>query len=487
MKPNFSSIKNFREFFLFLLPLFFVFHGFVAYYHFIPIKDGLSLFGYYTAFALLFSLLIYFIFRSWRKAALFTFCLFSFHFFFGSWHDASKEAFGSIFFNRYSFIIPFFFALFLFLFFAIKKSKRKFDRTTKYLNILLFVFLLWDVVVLVQKINKRSHDSELVVTKSICDTCSKPDVYLIIADEYASSRELKEVFHFRNDSFENALTQRGFYAVSSPQSNYNSTPFSVSSILNFSYLPLKNPNHSMNDYGTILEMIRNNKVQQALNGLGYQSVNNSFFDLQGLPSQVEESLLPAKTKYITGQTFISRIMRDIMFNLVTKFKFKWAVKNDIYKSRGANQLLYNRTLQSISLASPKFSYTHLMLPHPPFYYDENCNENPLRIVTNETNKEAYVNYVQYANKKYLYLIAQILTKSAKPPIIILMSDHGFRGMTLNNRTYDFDNIIYLYLPSKKYAPYYQGMSNVNLFRLLLNNEFGQQYPLLKDSTISLKD
>ena len=94
----------------------------------------------------------------------------------------------------------------------------------------------------------------------------------------------------------------------------------------------------------------------------------------------------------------------------------------------------------------------------------------------------YTGYVQYTNKVLLQLIDTIVAKASKPPVIILMSDHGFREYDPPvDRKYQVMNQLCILLPNKNYTPFYEGMSNVNLFRVFFNSQFGQHFPLLRDS------
>src|SRR4051812_39850949 len=94
-------------YFLLMLPLFFVLHGYLENFRLVHPVDCLLLLGaYWLAFGLI-ATLCYFIFRSWRKAALFCFCLMCFHFFFGSAHDVLKDILPGSFFIKYTFVLPF--------------------------------------------------------------------------------------------------------------------------------------------------------------------------------------------------------------------------------------------------------------------------------------------------------------------------------------------------------------------------------------------
>lgn len=125
-----------------------------------------------------------------------------------------------------------------------------------------------------------------------------------------------------------------------------------------------------------------------------------------------------------------------------------------------------------------------MLPHAPFYFDENGNEKPYLSLFNSKDKDAYLAYLKYSNKVLLNLVQEILTNSSKPPIIILASDHGYRALATPGKSdYLYMNICALYLPDKEYSQFYDGISLVNIFRALFNKQFKQKLPLLEDKTI----
>ena len=83
------------------------------------------------------------------------------------------------------------------------------------------------------------------------------------------------------------------------------------------------------------------------------------------------------------------------------------------------------------------------------------------------------------------LVEDVLANS-KAPIMMLVGDHGFReGINKEEHKYAFRNLNVIYLPRKEYKGFYDGISNVNQFRVIFNKEFAQHLPLLKDSTIFL--
>ena len=137
---------------------------------------------------------------------------------------------------------------------------------------------------------------------------------------------------------------------------------------------------------------------------------------------------------------------------------------------------------------PKFVYTHLMMPHYPYYFDSGGKPLPLEKLAGlrKADPKDYAGYLQYTNQKLLDLVDHILQKSARPPVIVLLGDHGFRHPDMKtDPRFDFMNLNAVFLPERRQAAFYDSITNVNQFRVLLNTLFHQQLPLLKDSTINV--
>jgi hypothetical protein len=479
-KPN-------KPIFLLLLPLFFVLHGINEQHGFIPFKDAaLLLLLYLIAATALFGLCRLFLNNN-SKAALASFLLLSFHFFFGSMHDQLKSIFNESTLTKYSVILPFFLLAFIALFIWLRRKKTSVQRLGNYLNLLLIVLVAWEAISLL--LPKQSSQSLTQITLLPCDTCARPDIYLILLDEYAGNTSLKDLFAFDNAPFEDQLRQRGFHVVNESRSNYNYTPFSIASMLNMSYLQLNNTQREKPDVAYALRLISNNAVRQLLESKGYEFFNYSGFDMAGHPTPIEETFMPAKTRLITSQTFLSRIERDLGYHFI---QFSPATKR-AYRELHNNTKLYDLTKKIAAQQhnKPRFIYTHLMMPHYPYYFDRNGQAmDAARVLPeiNNQNRKDYVEYLQYTNKKVLELADHILKHAPAPPVIIIMSDHGFRHFAGPVRQeYYFMNFNAVYLPQKNYQAFYDGFTNVNQFRALFNTLFAGNYPLLKDSSIYLKD
>lgn len=485
---------KFREFFLILLPLFFVLHGYNENYPLIKPKDVFELlFTYFLAFGVL-SAVFFLLFKSWRKAAVFVLLVMCFHFFFGNILNGLKSIFHDSFITKYIFVIPLSAVLFIVAIIYLRKKAGDFKRLILYANILFLVFIVFDVFQIAIKMTRHADNSTTSRENvSECSQCEKPDIYLIVADEYAGKKELKDIFHFDNSAFEDSLKQRGFFINDSSKSNYNYTAHSMASILSMNYLKnIEGRNKSKKDRNICHQLINRNEAVDVLKLQGYMIKNLSVFMFNNeLPPAYSPIILSGKN-LLTSQTFLSRLDYDIRFNLVSKYKIKPEMKRFGNMQLNSLNYLINETQSEVTEKGnqPKFVYTHLMMPHYPYLFDRNGNRTAPEMVLegSQQNQKAYTEYLQYSNKKFLGLIDFILKNSQKPPVIIFMGDHGFRHFTTSvPPEYYFMNLNAVYLPSKNYNKFYSGASGVNQLRILFNSIFDQHLPLLKDSTVFVQE
>jgi hypothetical protein len=478
-----------QPFFLLLLPVFFVVHGYREHLGFVPGGDALLLALAYLGVALVLAGLGWLLYRDRIKASVLAFGLLAAQFFFGSVHDLLKDGFPGSFLTRYSFLLPFGLGLVATLAVWLKKTRRPLQRLSAYLN-LLFILLLFSEAALL--LLHRSP-AEVVREEELkpCADCATPDIYLVVLDEYAGRTALKEQFGYDNSVFEGQLEQRGFHVVDESRSNYNFTPYSVASLLNMNYpvLDMKagNPGNIHHCYN----LIGNSSVVGFLQKQGYRFYNHSIFDFREAPAFRRNGFLPSGTRFITSQTLLSRVESDLRADLLTgKLKLNALLKPVTYEHLHNNRAILSKTeeLAAQRLPSPKLVYAHLMMPHYPYYFDSSGRELPFEELTSEGshNKSNYVQYLRYCNGRILQLVDRIMKNSPAPPIIILVSDHGFRSYRQQqDRSLYFMNLSAIYLPSKNYSRFYNGLSNVNLFRVILNQQFGQKLELRKDSTVFL--
>lgn len=494
-------VKAFQKqpFYVLLIPLFFVLHGFAGNFGFISFGDVLILAATYVAATIILYLLFFLFFRNQVKAALAASLAIGIYLFFGAIQDFLKGHFAAL--NKYSCLLLIFGLVLIAWIVYLKRANNKFRRLNLFLNSLLFIYIIVDVGTMFYKSfnvpkNKLSVYSFAKDNNYVdCKDCLKPDIYFLLFDEYASSASLKDHFNFDNSSLDTFLLQQAFHIQTKSTGNYNFTPFSIASMLNMSYLQGIAPDSvSIEDYARCNNLIKENAVIDFLSTQGYAIANYSIFDLAGHPSIVDQDFLPLQTKLITDGTLLNRMQKDIGWMLITgKYKWQWLADKMYYNNMHNNETFLTQIEKASSTFSdkPRFFYAHFFMPHSPFYFNKEGKLKDGATIYKEAaelNTAAYLEYVTYTNTKIRELIAAIKRNTMNRAVIIFMGDHGFRKFTGDgDSTHFFQNQNAVYFPSRDYHLLYDSVSAVNQFAIVFNTLFHQNFPILNDSTVFLTD
>ncbi|MBC7950115.1 MAG: hypothetical protein H7Y42_19685 [Chitinophagaceae bacterium] len=470
--------------YLFLLPIFFVLHGFTQNFHFVETKDAALLALKYLLCAAVVGAVFYLIFRDFSKAALMTFFIFLFLFFFGNIQDLLKEIAPESFLTKYIFLIPFFILVVIGVFIVIRR-RRSFVRITGYLNILFLVLIPIDVVTLVSLSlrDKTGAGKQADAMFSNCENCPRPDVYIIMLDEYAGLDGLKNILGYDNKPFYDTLTARGFHTVVNSHSNYNYTLYSTASTLNMEYMDQEATRDTRRGYKYAVNKIEDNKAINYFRSKGYKFFNYSPFTMGRQSAPVVGSFVPTGTKLISSGTLFSRLEKDVLLNAANRFNMTSYLRKAMYITLHDNEKLFGLTMSKVAAGgTPKVVYTHLLMPHYPYYHSADGELRSFEVLRNSSLSDSagYLGYLQHTNSRITTLIDHILSRSAQPPIIALMSDHGYRYYHSNDTKYYFSNLLSVHLPGKNYEAFGNSMSSVNFFRAIFNSEFRQTLPYLPD-------
>jgi|SRR5579871_2750539 len=484
--------------FLFLIPLFFVLHGYSENFGYISLSSCLLLAVTYGGAASL----IYFIFlRTYKdiiKASLITSYIMFFYLFFGAIMDFLKDHHIRLY--KYSILLPVFFVSLIVIAVYLKRTWHVFYKATLFLNLLMIIYIAVDLASVGYKIINPKANKLAVYSFAnkknypVCKECPKPDIYFLLFDSYTGTKTLKERYNYDNSRLDSFLLQQGFSIQKKSRSNYFFTAFSMTSALNMSYIDyVPNVNAcTLEDYEHCINNIKENEVINILSNHGYDIVNYSVFDLAGNPSKVNQYFLPLKTKLISGNTLGERFIKDLGWIFTFK-NFNLFAGNTIYSSLNNNNNIINAVERESEKRTdhPRFVYAHLYLPHAPYYFDKTGNpkkEAQLFKETAELPLQAYLDYLPYAESKVEEVINTIKNNTNGEAVIIFMSDHAFNNYTLkSDSVYSFQNQNAVYFPDKDYHLFYDSITNVNQFKVIFNKMFNLNIPLLKDSVIFLRD
>jgi hypothetical protein len=192
---------------------------------------------------------------------------------------------------------------------------------------------------------------------------------------------------------------------------------------------------------------------------------------------------------LINTTFIRALLRYLPYQF------------DFHRARVSYTL--NHLVDLSKLKTPSFIFAHLIIPHPPFvfgqhgeplnpkggfYFSDGSHFMKIMRATKDEYVESYRKQVMFINSKIETTLDCMLSKSTRPTIIILQSDHG-PGSMLDwenpDNTYFKERLSILnayYFPDNDYIHLYNGISPVNTFRIILNHYFGANYELLEDKS-----
>ncbi|OGI01080.1 MAG: hypothetical protein A2Y25_04900 [Candidatus Melainabacteria bacterium GWF2_37_15] len=398
----------------------------------------------------------------------------------------------------------------------------KIKETEKITNILNFTSISLIIICLLGLPKEIFTDSinkfKTTHKKNISFNKNYPNILYIILDGYSSNNTLTKYYGFDNSEFTSWLEEKGFYVAKNSTANYPITHMSITSSLNMNYIHDKC--NEDNCAYQLSKLRKTSSVPAFLKKMGYEFIH---YDGSGWFSDFQEQA-NKKSSIRENQFNIQYFLYDNSILAFISNKSKERVIEFLWESRRNWQ---EKTFESIIKTcenpkiSNKFIYAHFDLPHPPYLYDKYGK----KITRDRTplmewdQKQLYLDYIIYTNNKIKEVIGEILAKSPDNNIIILQSDHGSHhyivkhmiesGFFKNQNSVLDSNelkkdlckseIDYLspkeemikpifgilnafYIPEKNRISYnfYETITPVNSFRVIFNDLFQADYPLLED-------
>ncbi|MFM7839743.1 MAG: hypothetical protein ACKO6K_09250, partial [Chitinophagaceae bacterium] len=362
-------------------------------------------------------------------------------------------------------------------------------RWTHYFSWLLLLYIGWDLFFAQQQIgqHRNSFLRGSPVLKGDWNT-PKPDLYLIVWDEYTGNDGLQSFFGYANDSFTVQLSRRNFQLSGHARSNYSFTVFSMASLLNLGYLDFNEKLLPENTYAyqASLRLIRENAFMQYLRNFGYTLVNRSPFDLFEETAFHSQEKLPQGLRLLFWPTLPAQIAEALPRYFAAQVKWPYFFNQWVTESIAYNESLFRDTLPKILADNnqPDCYYAHFNMPHEPFVFSAGGQLlQPLSGLTMEEYKRNYLSYLQYTNSRVLAYVDQLLRDTRGQAVILLVSDHGFRGgAEVGMRTgVPFSCLQACYLPAGFQRRWNDSTTQVNLLRGLYNSMHTDSLPFLADT------
>lgn len=310
-----------------------------------------------------------------------------------------------------------------------------------------------------------------------------PDIYLIVLDGHGRLDVLKDEFGFDNSEFLHGLADLGFYVASCSQSNYASTRYSMTSMFEMDYIQIV-------DGRDRVPALKNTPFLQMLRVNGYSVITFENYasghfdldedlrlsrhqlsfgdvDLSGGLNEFEKTLL---------NTSIARLLLDT--EIIPGFDENALVRLEYYEHYLQTRYILDELPQVTALKSPKFVFVHILTPHIPHVFTPDGNFR----YPEDASRNGYRDNAEFIDRAILPALEQVIARSAQSPVILLMGDHGPPATKFTSPETRMKILNAYFSSSEAKRELYSSITPVNSFRIVSNQYFGTNYPLLKDTS-----
>ena len=260
---------------------------------------------------------------------------------------------------------------------------------------------------------------------------TEPDIFVILLDAYPGDRVAARGTDFDPDAFPNALEARGFDIVRDAHSNYLLTPLTLGSMLSMHHLadiPELDPPHPSRteDLRRLANVLRSAPAFAVARDAGYDVtlLDGGFAHARpgGADQVIDHPGLQELELVEIGNTRIGPLLETVAPGTMA----------------GVVRYGIEQTMDTVArLAAPhaegsRLTFVHVPAPHPPWVYDAAGHDRDPGVVSFagepglSVQDEFDAGFAQATHIADMTVatIDKILAASARPPVIVVFSDHG---------------------------------------------------------------
>lgn len=257
-----------------------------------------------------------------------------------------------------------------------------------------------------------------------------PDVVLLVLDGYSRDDTLASIYDFENHAILADLNSRGFEIGEEATSNYSITHFSLASLLQMSQVADEHTVVSNSDLTSLAAAISGeNQVVATFKGAGYSYVH---FETSSWVNDCGNKV---------DLCFRAPLIDETAFALLEETPVGPFLLPSTHSPVTATNVLRIEQIDDWSLTSrdfpsgPNFVFIHLLVPHPPLFFDSDCQIEFDEALSRDTIwdpghaldveelaklRRAYVEQIKCTNRTILSMIDQLPSDS----VVIITADHG---------------------------------------------------------------
>jgi hypothetical protein len=305
-----------------------------------------------------------------------------------------------------------------------------------------------------------------------------PDVYYIVPDTYTSPYVLSSLLGYDNSEFISFLEDRNFYVLDKSFSNYNHSILSISSVLNMRYWSDGNPPNPL--VRSLASYLSDNQVVRTFKAANYTYVHiGSWWSFTSFSKEADITYSYSSLNELSFTLYNGTLWYDLL--------------NGSSIFRDANLKQFKHLEEVSRMPESTFTFCHLIMPHPPFIFDEAGKPVFEVPFTHEEGRDAYLDQLTYTNKLLKETIDTILSNSEVTPIIIICADEGYSDLEWDQYLQSYGSVGNLIVNRPDLAIMRQGnffailnpygtvpSSPVNIFPSVFNSIFSSNLTYLPD-------
>jgi hypothetical protein len=316
---------------------------------------------------------------------------------------------------------------------------------------------------------------------------ARPDVYVLIPDDYARVDVLRRYFGYSDAEFLRELKQRGFVISDHARAPYSDSEMNIAAALNMGYLDglAHILGKGSQDVRPVRELIADSRASRLLKSMGYRYVHIDSDEVTfpaGNPRVASTSIPDSLTNLWLQKSVLKLIGGTIGFDQTARDK----------RFRESVRLTFARLAAVSQTLGPKFVVFHTLVPHDPYVFGSRGQAvrfpyHSDQALGSRVGMAYYLRQLRFLNRKLLETVDAIRAHSRTPPVIVLQADEGFQA---DSETFGeaamqqirVKGLIALALPGVDGPRVPHPPNTVNTLRFVFNRTFGTHYKLLRSAS-----
>ena len=376
-------------------------------------------------------------------------------------------------------------------FYAVQKFSKflaKINKVTDVFSFLLCCLIIFQILFKIYYFKDNSNFNQSSIKVNSQNNKKLPNIYHILLDAHPNQKAI-EMIGGNLTPFYQKLENLGFLTFPKSTSNYPSTVFSVSSMLNLQY---HQGDETLLTTQVLLAKIKNNMV--------FKKLSNEYKVHIFLSTDLLE---PLYSSHLIENTADKGSVFTLFYTLFCHTSIKHTFEN-YFSEKFANSCRKSikATLQQSINGKIKYAssnhlfYTHILCPHEPCVFSNHPTNRTFNgfLISNDST---YINSKETLNDlcENVYGIDQLALSAIQKivkqyeneeikPIIILHSDHSILYTAISVKspliTVDtiYGNLLALYIP-EEWKEDAKDLKFINLYRFILNHLLNERYEYLE--------